>query len=125
MKTSFFILSAVALHLASCASVQPTSSITEAQARKTALDAVHGGTVKSSELERESGKDIWSFDISQPGLKGIKEVAIDSHTGKVLEITLESEEQEKQEAAEEAAEKAHAADHALMGPGHRGKRGGR
>lgn len=89
-----------------CASVKPTASVPEAQARQTALEAVHGGTVKESELEREGGHDVWSFDIAQPGLKGVKEVTVDAHSGKVLEISLETEEQEKHEAAQLSAPRA-------------------
>ena len=42
------------------------TKVTEAQARSTALARVVNGTVKSSELEKENGKLIWSFDIATP-----------------------------------------------------------
>ena len=40
------------------------TKVTEAQARSTALAKVVNGTVKSSELEKEHGNLIWSFDIA-------------------------------------------------------------
>jgi hypothetical protein len=123
---SYLPFCALPLLLVNCASAPPTASISEAQARQTALAAVHGGTVRESELEREEGKDIWSFDIAQPGLKGVKEVAVDAHTGKVLEISVETEAQEKAEAAEEAKKSGPTTEHMLMGtPGRLGQRRGR
>ena len=59
------------------------------------------GNIKSSELEKEKGKWIYSFDISNN--KGtITEVNVDAYTGKVIAV---SEENPKKEAAEKRAEK--------------------
>ena len=58
--------------------------VTEAQARSIALAKVVKGTVKSSELEREHRKLIWSFDIATPNTRNITEVQVDAKTGKVV-----------------------------------------
>jgi uncharacterized membrane protein YkoI len=54
------------------ATLQAEAKVTEAAARTTALAQVPNGTVKSSELEREKGKLIYSFDITVPGKTGIE-----------------------------------------------------
>jgi hypothetical protein len=58
------------------------AKITEAQARNTALAKVVNGTVRSSELEREKGRLIWSFDIATPQTQNITEIQVDAKTGK-------------------------------------------
>ena len=58
------------------------------------------GTIKSSELEKEHGKMIYSFDIKTTA--GITEVEIDAITGKVIATQVETPEDE---AKEKAAEK--------------------
>ena len=50
------------------------AKVTEAKAQKTALAKVPGGLIKSSELERERGKLIWSFDIAVPKSRNVTEV---------------------------------------------------
>ena len=45
------------------------ATITKAQATATALAKVPNRTVKSSELEQEGGKLIWSFDIFEAVIK--------------------------------------------------------
>jgi uncharacterized membrane protein YkoI len=70
------------------------------RAKQLALQQVKG-TIKSSELEKEHGKMIYSFDIrNRKG--GITEVNIDARTGKILVVEVESKTKEK---AEEAKEK--------------------
>jgi Peptidase propeptide and YPEB domain len=56
------------------------------------------GMIKSSELEKEYGKMIYSFDI-RTAKGGITEVNIDAYTGKVIAV-------QKENAADEAKEKA-------------------
>jgi uncharacterized membrane protein YkoI len=65
------------------------------EARKTALERVPG-TVESSELEKEHGKLVYSFDIRTA--EGITEVWVDAKSGEVINM-------EKETAAQEAAEK--------------------
>jgi uncharacterized membrane protein YkoI len=82
--------------------LQAEAKIAKADAEKTALAKVPNGTVKESELEREHGKLIWSFDITTPKSKDITEVQVDAKTGKVVDVHVENA---KAEAKESAAEK--------------------
>jgi uncharacterized membrane protein YkoI len=87
------------------ASLQAEAKISLETARATALKEVPNGTVKSSELEREHGKLIYSFDITVPGKTGIEEVAVNAIDGSVVTHEHETPKMEKKEAAQEAKEK--------------------
>lgn len=91
---------------ASQKSLRRQAKITMKQARTTALAQVPGGRIKSSELERENGKLIYSFDIRMHN-KGIKEVQIDAINGAVVEVTDESPANESKERQEERNEGKH------------------
>ena len=78
-----------------------TKKIGMKKAKETASQQV-AGKIKSSELEKEHGKWIYSFDIRNS--KGaITEVNIDAFTGAVVSV---EEENAQKEAAEKKAEKA-------------------
>ena len=79
MKTLLF-LSAVLLPT----SVFAAPAVSKEAAAKTALAAVPAGTVKSSELETERGRQFYSFDIVVPGKTGVEEVHVSAATGRVL-----------------------------------------
>ena len=81
--------------------LQKEAKISEATARETALARVPNGSVKSSELEREKGKLIYSYDITVPGKSGVEEVNVDAMTGNVIATEHESAKMEKKEAAKE------------------------
>jgi uncharacterized membrane protein YkoI len=87
------------------AALQKEAKISEETARATALGAVPNGTVKSSELEREHGKLIYSYDITVPGKTGIEEVAVNAIDGSIVSHQHETPAMEKKEAAQEAKEK--------------------
>ena len=87
------------------AALRNQAKVTEEAAKATALAAVPGASVKSSELENEKGKLIWSFDLTIPGKKGIEEVNVDAMTGKVIAKEHEDAKAEKAEAKAEKAEK--------------------
>jgi uncharacterized membrane protein YkoI len=87
------------------ASLQKEAKIPEATARATALKEVPNGTVKSSELEREGGKLIYSYDITVPGKTGIDEVNVNAIDGTVVAKQHETPKAEKAEAVKEAKEK--------------------
>ena len=87
------------------AALQKEAKITEATARATALKEVPNGTVKSSELERENGKLIYSYDITVPGKTGIDEVNVNAIDGTVVAKQHETPKSEKAEAVKEAKEK--------------------
>ena len=55
---------------------QATPRISQVEATKIALAAVPRGTVKSVEVEREHGQQVYSFDIAVPGVTGVEEVQV-------------------------------------------------
>ncbi len=84
---------------------QAQARITKADAEHTALAKVPGGTVKSSELEKEHGKLVWSFDIAVPNSKNITEVQVDARTGKIVAVEVETPQDQAKESAEDKAKK--------------------
>jgi hypothetical protein len=99
----FVAVLALTLFAAGGMSQTKAKKITIEEARKTAL-AAENGKIKSEELEKEKGKQIYSFDIEMPN--GVHEVNIDVMTGKVVEDSVENAADEAKEAAEDAAKKA-------------------
>jgi uncharacterized membrane protein YkoI len=87
------------------AALQKEAKISEETARATALAQVPNGTVKSSELEREHGKLIYSYDISVPGKTGVEEVNVNAIDGSVVAREHETAKAEKKEAVKEKAAK--------------------
>ncbi|HJQ54920.1 MAG TPA: PepSY domain-containing protein, partial [Gemmatimonadaceae bacterium] len=83
------------------ATLQKEAKITESAARATALKEVPNGAVKSSELEREKGKLVYSYDMSVPGKPGVEEVNVSAIDGSVVGKMHESAKTEKKEAAKE------------------------
>jgi hypothetical protein len=77
------------------------AKVTRAEAERTALAKVPGGTIKEGGLEKEKGKLIWSFDIASAGTKNITEVAVDAMTGTIVSVDIETP---KDEAKEKKAE---------------------
>jgi uncharacterized membrane protein YkoI len=71
------------------------AKVSQTDAQATALAQVPNGTVKESELEKEHGKLIWSFDIATPGTKEITEVNVDAINGAVVSKEIENEKDEK------------------------------
>jgi uncharacterized membrane protein YkoI len=80
------------------------AKISKETAMASALAKVPGGTVKDGELEKEKGKLIWSFDITTPDSKDIKEVAVDAMTGEVIAVDTETAADQAKEAAEDTAD---------------------
>ena len=78
------------------AQLQKEAKISMKKAKSIALKQVTDGKIDSSELERENGKLIYSFDIKTS--TGITEVNVDAMNGKVVDVHNESP-------AKEAAEK--------------------
>jgi len=81
------------------------AKVSQADAQSTALAQAPNGTVKESELEKEHGKLIWSFDIATPGATEITEVNVDAMTGKVVSVEKEKAEEEAKEAKGEKKDK--------------------
>jgi uncharacterized membrane protein YkoI len=87
------------------AKLMAQAKISRADAEKTALAKVPGGTIKEGELEKEKGKLIWSFDLTTPDTKDITEVNVDAITGDVVAVEKESAECEAKEIAGEKDKK--------------------
>ncbi len=72
------------------------AKISERTARETALKEAPG-RVHSTEIERETGKLIWSFDIAQRGKSGYEEVNVDAMDGSIVSHTHETMARERRE----------------------------
>jgi uncharacterized membrane protein YkoI len=80
-----------------------TPKLSKNQAQAIALK-LHPGKIKSAELEKEHGVQMYSFDIETKD--GVHEVGINADSGKVVEDSVESPADEaKEKAAKES--KAH------------------
>jgi uncharacterized membrane protein YkoI len=79
------------------------AKITMEQARETALKRAPG-SVEGSELEREHGKLVYSFDIRNA--RGtITEVQVSAITGRIVSVEHENKKQEAAEKRKESREK--------------------
>jgi uncharacterized membrane protein YkoI len=112
MKTSAIAVLTLAAALASTpahaaetqAQMRKEAKISMEQAKAIALKKAPGN-VKSSELEREHGKLIYSFDIV--ARNGVTEVNVDAITGAIVTTQHESAAKEAAEKKQEAKEKKH------------------
>jgi uncharacterized membrane protein YkoI len=86
------------------AQLRTEAKVTEAAARATALAAVPGGKVQKGELERESGKLVYSYDVKTEGKSGVDEIWVDAITGKIIKKEHETPAKERAEAKKEAKE---------------------
>src|SRR5262245_61813141 len=60
-----------------------------------------GSTVKESELEKENGRLVWSFDIATPGTADVTEVQVDAVSGQVVSVEKETPAQQQAEKAQD------------------------
>jgi uncharacterized membrane protein YkoI len=63
--------------------------ITKAQAERTALEKVRGGTIRSAELATAQGRQFWSVYVAKPGSKNAKEIRVDAVTGQIFAVQTE------------------------------------
>ena len=98
-SASLLIVAQESKQSAKQAKLAKQAKITMGQAQETALTRAPG-KVESSELEREHGKLVYSFDIRNASAT-ITEVQVSAITGKVLRIEHESKEQEEAEKKKE------------------------
>jgi hypothetical protein len=77
------------------------AKVTRAEAERTALAKVPGGTIKEGGLEKEKGKLIWSFDIATAGTRDITEVAVNALTGAIVSVDKETPNDEAKEKKKE------------------------
>ena len=85
------------------AALRKEAKVTEAQARRAALQRVPHGKIQSAELEQERGRLVWSFDIVRAPSKDITEIQVDARTGTVVSQQTETPAQQASEARSEHA----------------------
>ena len=92
--TSMIRVVSLALALALLpAALQAADRVSRGRAETTALQLVPGGAILSGGLEKDKNRNlVWSFDVSIPGSRNVKAIAIDAYTGVVLSNTLETPE---------------------------------
>jgi uncharacterized membrane protein YkoI len=73
--------------------------VTKRQAERIALGKIHGGTVRTAELQTANGKHFWSVYVQKPGSKNAKEVRVDETTGAILTVQTEKPEDQAEEPA--------------------------
>ena len=87
------------------AKMQKEAKISMHKARDIALEHVKKhSTIKSSELEREHGKLIYSFDIREPHRRDVTEVNVNAMDGTIVAIDHENPKKEAAEKKQEAKE---------------------
>ena len=96
LLTAFAVILMGAVLGFGCATTQ-TAKLSRVEAERVALTRAPGGTVKESELEKEHGKLVWSFDIATPGTTDITEVQVDAVTGEVVSVENETVAQQQAE----------------------------
>ncbi len=72
------------------AELQAEAKITKEQALTTAQAKVPNGKITDSELEKEKGRLIWSFDMSTSDSKDTTEVNVDAISGELVNVENES-----------------------------------
>jgi hypothetical protein len=72
------------------------AKVSRSDAQRIALLQAPGGNVEKSEIERENGKLVWSFDI-RTARGGVKEVQIDALTGDIASVAIETPDQDREE----------------------------
>ena len=72
------------------AELQAEAKVSKEQAQAIAQAKVPNGTVTESELEKEKGRLIWSFDLSTPDSKDTTEVNVDAISGDLVNVEIES-----------------------------------
>jgi hypothetical protein len=109
MKTKYYFRSLalgalLAVGITGCATHEQSETqlaaeakVSRADAERTALTKVPGGTVKEGELEKEHGKLVWSFDIATAGTSGVTEVQVDAISGAIVSVEHESASAEAKE----------------------------
>ena len=77
--------------LTSKAELTKMAKVTDAEARKVAIDKIGAGaTITKGGIESEDGCLLYSFHVKKPGKSGIDEVIVDAGTGSVLKVDNES-----------------------------------
>jgi len=90
-----FALAAPALPAATAATdakakdAKAATKVSEADARKTALASVPSGTVQSSKLVSEKGRQVWAFDLKSPTSPNVFKVQVDAESGRIVSKSIQ------------------------------------
>ena len=71
--------------------------IKKRQAEQIALSKIHGGTIRSAELQVANGSHFWAVFVAKPDKINAKEVHIDATSGKILAVQTEKPEDQAEE----------------------------
>ena len=66
------------------AGAKAATKISEADARKTALASVPNGTVQSSKLMTDKGRQVWAFDLKGDSSPSVVAVQVDANSGRIV-----------------------------------------
>jgi hypothetical protein len=81
----------------SVVSISSGGASDETRAERIALTKVHGGTIRSAELESANGHRFWSVYIAKPGSKNAREIRVDARNGHILAVQTERPEDQAEE----------------------------
>jgi uncharacterized membrane protein YkoI len=66
------------------------TKVSEADARKTALASVPNGTVQSSKLMTDKGRQVWAFDLKGESSPNVVAVQVDASSGRIVSKSIKS-----------------------------------
>ncbi|MGH9585162.1 MAG: PepSY domain-containing protein [Bryobacteraceae bacterium] len=101
----YCLVTALLMTMATVLAEAKSHKVTMKQAKAIALRLHPGSTIKSAEREKENGLQIYSFDVQTKN--GLREVNVDSASGRVVEDSVESPASEAQEKAASHRSKEH------------------
>jgi uncharacterized membrane protein YkoI len=72
------------------ADAKAPTKVSEADARKTALAAVPKGTVQSSKMVTDKGRQVWAFDVKGESSPNVVVVQVDANSGRIVSRSIKS-----------------------------------
>ena len=72
------------------AATKAQTKVSEADARKTALASVPNGSVQSSKLVTDKGRQVWSFDLKSETSTNVFVVQVDADSGRIVSKSVKS-----------------------------------
>ena len=72
------------------ADAKAPTKVSEADARKTALASVKDGTVQSSKLMTDKGRQVWAFELRGENSPHVVVVHVDANSGRVVNRSIKA-----------------------------------
>jgi uncharacterized membrane protein YkoI len=66
------------------------TKVSEADARKTALAVVPKGTVQSSKIITDKGRQVWAFDVKGESSPNVVVVQVDADSGRIVSRSIKT-----------------------------------